>query len=157
VIFVTVGTHQQAFDRMLATVGMLPDLADVVLQYGYGKPPDGVRNAVDFMPFAEMERNFERAGTVITHAGVGSVLCARRSGHVPVVIPRLHELGEHVDDHQAELTRSMASLGAVIPLWPDDRLDAALASVPPRSERLAVTGGPLTDAVRQALGAPPAT
>lgn len=156
-IFVTVGTHQQAFDRMLAAVGTLPDLADVVLQFGYGKPPDGIRDAVDFMPFAEMERNFERADAVITHAGVGSILCARRSGHVPVVIPRLHELGEHVDDHQAELTRSMASLGAVIPLWPDEPLGSALERVPPRSERSAVTGGPLTDAVRQALGAPPAS
>lgn len=155
-IFVTVGTHQQPFDRMLAAIGTLPDLSDVVLQYGYGSPPDGVREAVDFMPFAEMEHNFERADAVVTHAGVGSVLCARRSGHVPVVIPRLHELGEHVDDHQAELTRSLAALGAVLALWPGEDLREALARVPARSERLAATPGPLTDAVRQALGAPPA-
>ena len=51
---------------------------------------------------------FRSADKVVTHAGVGSILCADREGHVPLVVPRRHDLGEHVDDHQLELARALA-------------------------------------------------
>jgi UDP-N-acetylglucosamine transferase subunit ALG13 len=74
------------------------------------------------MPFDAMLENFAAAEGVITHAGVGSILCARRAGHVPVVVPRQHALGEHVDDHQAELTRRLEERGSVVAVWDIGRL-----------------------------------
>ncbi len=152
-IFVTVGTHQQPFERMLGEVGELPNPAELVVQYGYGSPPAGVGRAVDFMSFGEMERCFEAADAVVTHAGVGSILCARRAGHVPVVVPRLHSLGEHVDDHQMELTRALAVLGAVEPVWQGRALADALARASGRrGDRIeSPVAGPLALAVREAL------
>jgi UDP-N-acetylglucosamine transferase subunit ALG13 len=156
-IFVTVGTHQDPFGRMIAAVEALPNRAEVVVQYGPGDPPAGVARAAAFISFAEMEANFEAAESVITHAGVGSILCARRAGHVPVVIPRMHNLGEHVDDHQQELTRALAERGEVIPVWPGEDLATVLATVPPR-RRGPLPGkeeNPLVDAVAAALGGEP--
>jgi UDP-N-acetylglucosamine transferase subunit ALG13 len=152
-IFVTVGTHQDPFERMLAAIEALPDRSDLVVQYGPGRVPEGVGRAAAFMPFGEMEENFEAAEAVITHAGVGSILCARRVGHVPVVIPRLRELGEHVDNHQQELTRALAERGEVEPVWPGEDLAAALAKVPPRQSSALETpeSRPLLNAVRAAL------
>jgi UDP-N-acetylglucosamine transferase subunit ALG13 len=151
-IFVTVGTHDQPFERMLAGVEALPDLAEIVIQYGYASAPSGVARAEAFMPFGEMERCFEAADLVITHAGVGSILCARRAGHTPIVIPRYHELGEHVDDHQVELTRALAGLGEVTPVWRDEDLATVVAGAGARGEARPSGGdGALQRAVREAL------
>jgi UDP-N-acetylglucosamine transferase subunit ALG13 len=151
-IFVTVGTHDQAFPRMLAGVKGLPDQSEIVIQYGNGPAPTRVAHAAGFMPFGEMERYFEAADLVITHAGVGSILCARRAGHTPVVVPRYHELGEHVDDHQVELTRALAELGEVTPVWRDEEIATVVAAAGLRGEARPVGGdGALQRAVRSAL------
>ncbi|MGH2937437.1 MAG: glycosyltransferase [Solirubrobacterales bacterium] len=151
-IFATVGTHGQAFPRMLAGVEALPDPAEIVIQYGNGPAPVGFGHAAAFMPFSEMERHFEAADLVITHAGVGSILCARRAGHTPIVVPRYHELGEHVDDHQVELTGALAELGEVTPVWRDEELATVVAAAAARGEARPSGGdGALQRAVRSAL------
>lgn len=148
-IFVTVGTHQQPFERLLGALGALEE--ELVVQFGYGEPPAGAARAEAFMPFDAMLAAFREADTVITHAGVGSILCARREGHVPLVVPRRHELGEHVDDHQVELTRSLTELGSVVAVWDVAELAGAVATAPGR--RSPSEGGEpsLCPSVREAL------
>jgi UDP-N-acetylglucosamine transferase subunit ALG13 len=150
-IFVTVGTHQQPFERLLNALAALDD-AELVVQYGAGRPPAGVSRAFDYQPFDAMIECFRAAEAVITHAGVGSILCARREGHVPLVVPRRHDLGEHVDEHQAELTRALAKRGSVIPVWDTAGLPELVPAAPPKG-RAAETADPaLPRAVREALG-----
>lgn len=149
-IFVTVGTHHQPFQRLLDALGAL-DASDLVVQYGPGSPPKGVARAAAFMPFDEMTECFREADVVLTHAGVGSILCARREGHVPLVVPRRHELGEHVDEHQAELTRAIAARGSVIAVWDTGDLAELIADVPPRGSVVDAVDPSLVGAVRTAL------
>ena len=149
-IFVTVGTHQQPFERLVRALDALP--ADqLVVQHGPARPPVGVARAAPYMSFAEMLGYFEAAQTVITHAGVGSILCATNAGHVPIVVPRLKRLGEHVDDHQAELIRELDRTGTVLAVWDVERLGRALTDVPTRTEAVARGAGQLQRAVREAL------
>ena len=115
-IFVTVGTHHQPFDRLLGALDAL-DGHELVVQYGPAAPPAEVKRAEAYMPFDAMLECFRTADVVVTHAGVGSILCARREGHVPLVVPRRHDLGEHVDEHQAELTRKLEVRGSVVAIW----------------------------------------
>ena len=152
-IFVTVGTHQQPFERLIAALRAL-DAASLVVQYGYADPPPGVARATAFMPFPEMLRNFEAADAVITHAGVGSILCATNAGHVPIVVPRLKRHGEHVDDHQVELVRALEAAGKVIVVEDVERLADALERVPPRRPASVRGAGPLHAAVREAMLGP---
>jgi UDP-N-acetylglucosamine transferase subunit ALG13 len=149
-IFVTVGTHQQPFERLIRALGAL-DGGSLVVQYGYAEPPAGVAEAVDFMPFPEMLRHFDEADAVITHAGVGSILCATNAGHVPIVVPRLKRHGEHVDDHQMQLVRELDRVGRVIVVEDVATLPAALERVPPRREPQARGAGPLQAAVQAAM------
>jgi UDP-N-acetylglucosamine transferase subunit ALG13 len=149
-IFVTVGTHHQPFERLLDALSELPG-EELVVQYGPGAPPAGVRRAVAYLPFDEMLACYSEAEKVITHAGVGSILCARRAGHLPLVVPRRHDLGEHVDDHQAELIRVLEQRGSVVAVWETADLAGSLASSPPRSEAVAETEPALCPSVRAAL------
>lgn len=149
-IFVTVGTHHQPFERMLDGLAPL-DGGELVVQYGTGAPPPGVSRAEAFMPFDEMLSHFREADAVLTHAGVGSILCATREGHVPLVVPRRHELGEHVDDHQSELTRALADRGSVVAIWEMGELADALAAVPERRQVQVESRAALGAAVGAAL------
>ena len=150
VIFVTVGTHQQPFDRLIRALGSLPP-EELVVQHGYAAPPGAARRAVPFMPFSEMLDHFAEADVVITHGGVGSILCATSAGHVPIVVPRLKRHGEHVDDHQVGFIREMEAAGDIVVAWELDRLDAAVKNAPRRRPSIERRAGPLQAAVREAL------
>jgi UDP-N-acetylglucosamine transferase subunit ALG13 len=149
-IFVTVGTHQQPFTRLLESLDQLPG-DQLVVQHGYGPPPEGVARAVPFVSFREMVGLFEEAERVVTHAGVGSVLLARRTGHVPVVVPRLQRYREHVDDHQLQLIRALSEIGHVIPVFDTAELAQAVASAPARGEPTNLREGRLHEALRTIL------
>ena len=153
-IFVTVGTHQQPFQRMLSALEALP-ASELVVQHGYGAPPSGVSHAAAFMSFGEMLEQFEAADTVVTHAGVGSILLALRVGHTPIVVPRYKRYGEHVDDHQVELTRALADAGRVVAAWDTAGLAATVRGAPPRRPPPERGQRPIHAAVRAALRGEP--
>ncbi len=150
-IFVTLGTHRDPMPRLInALSGLSAD--QLVVQHGTSPPPARAARTVAFMSFDEMLACFEAADVVVTHAGVGSVLSATRVGHSPIVVPRLRRLGEHVDDHQVELTRALAERRMVRPVWEVEDLPGAVAAYPARNAR-APQGveRPIHVAVREAL------
>ena len=149
-IFVTVGTHQQPFDRLISALDALPGV-ELLVQHGPAAPPRGVARAVPFMSFPEMLAAFQQADAVVTHAGVGSILCATNAGHRPIVVPRLKRYGEHVDDHQVQLIRELEGVGHVSVVWDVEELPAAVAEAPPRRPPVERSPGPLHEAVRAAL------
>jgi len=149
VIFATVGTHQQPFPRMLDALRTLDD--EIVLQYGHNPRPDGFARAEPFLPFETVLELIAEASNVITHAGVGSILCAREAGHVPIVVPRLAAKGEHVDDHQVELTRALEQRGEVVAWWGEGALAHELNRAGPRGAARPLEPTPLHAAVREAL------
>lgn len=112
-IFVTVGTNEARFDRLLAALVELPDGTELFVQHG----PSSIRPAgatcTDYLSFDEMVEQVRRARAVVTHAGVGSVLTALLNGTRPIVVPRLQRYGEAVDDHQLEFGRRAKSAGLV--------------------------------------------
>ena len=101
-IFVSVGTHEAPFDRMLQTVFDLGLDEELVVQYG----PSAVRSdrattQVEYLDFDEVVRNIREARGVVMHAGVGSVMISLANGKRPIVMARRAEFGEHVDDADA--------------------------------------------------------
>jgi UDP-N-acetylglucosamine transferase subunit ALG13 len=150
-IFVTVGTMVQfGFERLVRAAAALP-LEEVVLQHGPVEPPAGVTRAVPFMSLPETIEHVRRADVVVSHGGVGSVLCALRFGHVPVVVPRLKRWGENVDDHQVDLVQALAAQDRVIPVWDIAELPEAVRSVPPRLPPAEEAVKPIHRAVADAL------
>ncbi|MBO4860171.1 MAG: hypothetical protein J5530_01350, partial [Clostridia bacterium] len=43
------------------------------------------------------------ARLVITHGGPSCYIDVLENGKIPIVVPRCHKFGEHVDDHQLEI------------------------------------------------------
>jgi UDP-N-acetylglucosamine--N-acetylmuramyl-(pentapeptide) pyrophosphoryl-undecaprenol N-acetylglucosamine transferase len=127
-IFVSVGTHEAPFDRMLEAIHALDLDEEVVVQHG----PSSVRSGKtgvrehEFLPFDDVVANICRARAVVMHAGVGSVMISLANGKRPIVMARRHALGEHVDDHQLELARRMEASGLVTFVEDRDALVTAL-------------------------------
>lgn len=112
-IFVTLGTHEQPFDRLIRAVDELKGAGaisgDVFIQTGYSRfRPIHCRHE-PFVGFEEMLRLIGTADVVITHGGTGSVMLVLYAHKIPIVTPRQKRYGEHIDDHQVQFCRMMES------------------------------------------------
>ena len=149
-IFVTLGTHHDPFPRLIDGLRAL-DAGDLVVQYGHSPAPLHASETMQFLPFVDLVQRLESADAVVTHAGVGSILTCLRLGKTPLVVPRQHRFGEHVDDHQVELTRALANDGKVIPVWDVEMLPELLALAPRPAAAFAEMNADFHAAVRAAL------
>lgn len=121
-IFVTVGTHEQQFDRLVRAVDELKEngtLSEpVFIQTGYSTYEPKHCGHAAFVSFRQMNKHMTEADVVIAHGGPSSFIEAMAAGKVPVVVPRRGDLGEHVNDHQADFVRIVAERqGGIVPVY----------------------------------------
>ena len=77
--------------------------------------------AVPSLEKALFEKKFNEADSVISHAGVGSMMMAIESGKPLLVMPRLREHGEVVNNHQVAIARKLEEQGCVLVAYgPED-------------------------------------
>jgi UDP-N-acetylglucosamine transferase subunit ALG13 len=127
-IFVTVGTNEARFDRLLRAVDTLSTSEELLVQHGPSPVRPAAATCVDYLPFDDLVAAVRRARIVITHAGVGSMLSALANGKRPVVVPRLARFGEAVDDHQVPLGRRLGEEGLVLFVEDPAELASALGA-----------------------------
>jgi UDP-N-acetylglucosamine--N-acetylmuramyl-(pentapeptide) pyrophosphoryl-undecaprenol N-acetylglucosamine transferase len=110
-VFITVGMRDFSFIGLFERLrAVLPANIDVVVQAGFDArrldwPGARVRSE---MSTDELRAAMAEADAVVAHAGVGSILAALGAGKVPILVPRRHGRGEHVDDHQTQIARRLA-------------------------------------------------
>ena len=127
-IFVTVGTNEAPFDRLLRAVEALSGTDDLVVQHGAGTFRPSGASCIPFLPFDALVEHVREASVVITHAGVGSIAVALTNGKMPLVVPRRKSFGEAVDDHQVALAHRLASGGLVVAVDEPSSLPEAVAT-----------------------------
>ena len=144
-IFVTVGTHEQPFNRLLREVDRLAAEEGlpqpVFCQTGYSSYRPAVRS-VSMLPYAEMQEYLSSADVVVSHGGPGSILPVLAAGKPLVLVPRQRRFHEHVDDHQVAFCRRL-SRERDLPLVLDiDALAGAIGEAPGRA---VASQGPRSD------------
>ncbi|MCD4672481.1 MAG: hypothetical protein K8R77_07455 [Anaerolineaceae bacterium] len=112
-IFVTVGTHHQGFDRLVQAADELAAASEetVVIQRGVTDVFPRHARHFDFCTMQEMEDWIFRARVVIAQAGAGTIITALQQAKPLVVSPRLKAYGENYTDHQIELAAELDHLG----------------------------------------------
>lgn len=127
-IFVSVGTHHQPFDRIVIAADRIAvELGEhVILQRGASRIPAPHAEVFDTLPPDRFEELLKTARVVVLHAGSSSFLQARSLGRRPIVVPRSPEHGEHVDGHQIAFARSL-SLEEASVVEPEDLLQAVMS------------------------------
>ena len=108
-IFVTVGTHEQPFDRLLKEVDELVEKGviteEVFIQTGYSTYIPKNCKWSKLLSFDKMDELMERADIIITHGGPATFMSAIAKGKKPIVVPRQEKYGEHVNDHQLDFAQ----------------------------------------------------
>ncbi len=115
-VVLTVGTDHHPFPRLIGWLdAWARDHPEVrcVIQHGMSPGPQ-YAEAVGTVAHATLIGLLGRASVIVSQAGPGSILDARRVGLVPIVVPRLSRLGEVVDDHQVVFADAMQRRGEVI-------------------------------------------
>ena len=120
-IFVTVGTHEQPFNRLVKAVDELKRdgviTEDVIIQTGFSTYEPKYCHWSKLIPYQQMIKNVEDARIVITHGGPASFVMPLQIGKTPIVVPRQKKYDEHVNDHQVEFARNVAErMGTIIPV-----------------------------------------
>lgn len=130
-IFVTVGTHEQQFNRLIKAVddlvsgGMIRE--PVFIQTGFSDYVPAHCEHRQFVSAQRMKELMTDSDVVVTHGGPSSFVEAMAAGKVPVVVPRRAEFNEHVNDHQASFVRVVAERQGGIELCCDvDNLAQAI-------------------------------
>lgn len=120
-IFVTVGTHEEQFDRLIKEIDELAQeryLTDKIhVQTGYSKYELKNLQGKKMYTYKEMDCLYNEANIIITHGGPASIFSAISRGKVPIVVPRNPEYGEHVDNHQIKFCEYMEKKKKVIAVY----------------------------------------
>jgi UDP-N-acetylglucosamine transferase subunit ALG13 len=134
---------------MMRALEALP-AAELIVQHG-PSPAPRCSAAYPFLPFGAIVELMEQADVIVSHAGVGSIMCALQAGRVPVVFPRLKRYSETCDDHQAELANALAQRGTVLVASTAEELARAVESVPAPTHHGVFPADGLRQAVRAAI------
>lgn len=113
-IYVTTGTNQYNFSRMLDIVSTCLEVVEgdyeLFLQYGTSsnrdlkfKTKDG-----DFISRGESERLYRDSKIIFSHCGIGSIYNSLQFNTPTIIIPRLEKYEEFSDDHQLQIAREVA-------------------------------------------------
>jgi UDP-N-acetylglucosamine transferase subunit ALG13 len=142
-IFITVGTHEQPFDRLVKEIDLLRQKEiikePVFTQTGYSSYKPKFCEYSKFIAFNEMMKKIENARIVITHGGPGSIMPVFYTGKVPIVVPRQKKYGEHVDDHQIYFCKKLEKKGKIIAVYKVKDLEYKIQSYDELAKKLKQT------------------
>lgn len=110
-IFVTVGTHEQPFNRLIKEVHRLVETGvikdDVFIQTGYSTYEPQFCKWSSLISFDKMNELMETSDIIITHGGPATFMSAIANGKKPIVVPRQEKYDEHVNDHQVDFAQQV--------------------------------------------------
>ena len=129
-IFVTLGTQDKPFERLIKAVEKQVELGnitqEVIVQSGCTKYKSDKLKIIPYMTIDELNKHLNDASLIITHAGVGTIIQALEIGKTVIAAARKKEFGEHVGDHQQQFLDNFSSKGYIIPLLNFDKLDEVI-------------------------------
>ena len=127
-IFVTVGTHEQQFNRLIEKIDNLKKdgkiKEDVFIQTGFSTYEPKYCEWSKLISYQDMQKYNKEATIVITHGGPASFIAPLQLGKIPIVVPRQYEFDEHVNNHQLEFAKNVAErMKNIIPVYNIDDLE----------------------------------
>ena len=117
-ILVLLGTQNNSFHRLLEEIeenikdGTIKE--EVIVQAGYTKFQTHRMRIIDLMSKEQLEKFQDEADLIITHGGVGSIISSIEKEKKVIAVPRMHEYGEHVNNHQKEIVKDFNDKGYII-------------------------------------------
>ncbi|HBI6897059.1 multidrug MFS transporter [Clostridium perfringens] len=110
-IFVTVGTHEQPFNRLIKYMDKLKAekiiQEEVIIQTGFSTYEPKYCKWSNLYSYKEMKNFVQDARIIITHGGPSSFIMPLQIGKMPIVVPRNCRYNEHVNNHQLDFAKAV--------------------------------------------------
>lgn len=130
-IFVTLGTQDKTFERLLRKIDELIEKKiiqdEVVVQAGNTYYESADMKIFDFTEQAQINHYIDECSYMITHAGIGSIMNGMNHGKKIIAVARRAKYGEHVNDHQVEITTKFADAGYILGCVEVDELEEKIS------------------------------
>lgn len=114
-IFVCVGSREYQFNRLLEKLDELVEegaITDTIFaQIGASTYFPKNYKYERFISVDEFKRYQQEADLIISHGGTGALIGALKMGKQVIAVPRLAKYGEHIDDHQTQITSVLETEG----------------------------------------------
>ena len=129
-ILILLGTQNNSFHRLLEEIdrliqrGMIQE--EVIVQAGYTQYTSKNMKILGLIAKEELEKLQNKADLIITHGGVGSILLSITKNKKVIAVPRLHQYGEHVNDHQKQIVKLFNEKGYIIGIDGVEGLEQAI-------------------------------
>lgn len=129
-IFVTLGTQDKGFPRLLEAIDKQIKKGNikekVIVQAGLTEYESENMEIFDLVPQKEFDKYVAEASLIITHGGAGSILTAVKKGKKVIAAARLAKYKEHNNDHQLQIVKEFSDKGYILELSDFDKLDNVL-------------------------------
>ncbi len=139
-IFVTIGSAVKGieFTRLIKKMDEIAGMIDeeVVMQIGTVPYEPQSAKYFRYAPYQENLSYFQKASLVVGHGGTGTILNALRFQVPIVVVPRRHDYGEHVDDHQMELAQQLVGHELIEVVYELESLEPAVKKMLERGKKV---------------------
>ncbi len=140
-IFVTVGTHEQPFDRLLKCIDKMVEdkkiKEKVIIQKGYTEYEPKYCESYKLIGYDEMKGYIDKARIVITHGGPASFIAPLSIGKIPIVVPRKKEFNEHVNNHQLDFAREVEKrMNNIIVAEDEEDIEEAIVNYDDKVEKM---------------------
>ncbi len=116
-IFVSVGTQKFPFDRLIKLVDdALSNMKDTeaFAQIGTSEYKPQNMQYADYLSKSEFEQKIKDCDLLITHSGVATIMAGLKEQKPVIVVPRLAQYKEHIDDHQLQVAETYSSNNYII-------------------------------------------
>ena len=117
-VFVTLGTQDKEFKRLLENVDELIDKGiikdEVIAQIGCTKYKSKNMKTYKYMSSNRVLKLISESKYVISHGGVGTIIDSLNLNKKIIAVARLKQYKEHVNDHQLQIVSEFAKLNFII-------------------------------------------
>lgn len=132
-IFVTLGTQDKSFERLLKDIQKQIDLKNikekVVVQAGFTKFDSKDMEIFDLISMDEFDRLMNECDLLITHGGVGSIISGLKKNKKVIAVARLAKYKEHMNDHQKQIVDNFSEAGYILKYDENDDLKEILDKI----------------------------
>ena len=129
-IFVTLGTQDKSFKRLLENIdkeikkGIIKE--KVIVQAGHTKYNSKNMEIFDLIDKDKFDKYIKECDLLITHGGVGSIITGLKSNKKVIACPRLAKYNEHINDHQLQIIDRFVENGYILSYHETDNLEEIL-------------------------------
>ena len=132
-IFVTLGTQDKEFKRLLENVEQLIDKGiikeKVIAQIGCTKFSSNKMKLIDYLNKDDMLKYMSDCDYIICHGGVGTIFDSLNLNKKIIAVARLKKYKEHVNDHQLQIIENFNAKGYIIGTKGVEEIESALEKV----------------------------